>query len=272
MKKVYLIILSVVVLIMVAIAGGIGFYVASRLVENKKEEVKSEEHVQQKKEDAKTQQSPKPSDVKTTENSTVQNQASLEQIVVSVYTPTDYDHTQAPFYIVIKNTANQYFEGKYELQGIYGVGPAAGTGTLKLYPQEVKMIKGSGNIPEQVHATIKGDFSGKVLKNDLSIDYTIVKTDLVGNKKQGHGFFFVYLPPGLSDDIYIAIAKEFKINYAKNYPVITVRFAPVFVGQTTYDTCVIYANNNIAKFSHMTFFDDESNTDFQEEERKTVDI
>lgn len=272
MKKVYLIILSVVIVIMITIAGGIGFYVASRLVENKKDEVKSEEHVQRKKEDAKTQQSLKPSDVKTTESSTAQNQASLEQIVVSVYTPTDYDHTQAPFYIVIKNTANRYFEGRYELQGTYGVGPAAGTGTLKLYPHEVKLIKGSGNIPEQVNATIKGDFSGKVLKNDLSIDYTIVNTDLVGNKKQGHGFFFVYLPPGLNDEVYIEIACEFKKNYAAKYPVITVRFAPVFVGQTTHDTCVIYANNNISNFSHMTFYDDETNTDYQEEERKTVDI
>lgn len=184
------------------------------------------------------------------------------KIITYVYVPNKLDkRANAPFYIIIKNTANQYFEGTYKIDNP-GMKESDKVGYLKLLPHEAKLIPGMGTVPGKdikIKNDIKGNFSTDKFENDSSLDYTIVKKDIFIDDKPEHTYLFVYIPPNVNDETYISISKELKANYSEKYLLTIVRYAPVFIDPNEYDTFAIYRRNNVMKFSQLLFYTTDSN-------------
>ena len=81
---------------------------------------------------------------------------------------------------------------------------------------------------------------------------------------------YVYVEPNEQDDKYIAISKEIQSNYDRN--AIVADFSPIMIKPDNHDARVVFASNKTLKFSHVLFYDDATNTNASDNERKKVNI
>lgn len=196
--------------------------------------------------------------------STANQQSNInDKIITYVYIPNKLDkRANVPFYVIIKNTAGQYFEGTYKIDSSLGMKESDKVGYLKLLPHEIKLIPCTGTLPAKdtkIKNAINGNFSKDIFENDPSLEYTIVKKDIFVDDKPEHAYFFVYIPPNISDEIYMAVSKEFKINYSSKYILTVIRYSPVFIDPNEHDTFAIYRRNNIMNFSQLLFYTTNNN-------------
>ncbi len=164
-------------------------------------------------------------------------------------------------------------EGTFEVSGIETLRERDKVGALSLNPHEAKIIPGKGTIPnaDQVNLSVKGDAAAAAYHIDPSLKYTIVGQE--GNDPDSHPngiFLYVYVEPNEQDDKYIAISKEIQSNYDRN--AIVADFSPIMIKPDNHDARVVFASNKTLKFSHVLFYDDVTNTNASDNERKKVNI
>lgn len=183
-----------------------------------------------------------------------------DDISVSIYVPTKFDNkSDAPYYIVLKNISDKTYEGSFELDGVSTTKASDKIGTLKLYPEQVKLIAGTGSIPKDtssINLKTNGKFSGKNYNRDSSLDYSIVKQEEKGVMTILH----VYMPTGISDDTYIAASKEIQQNMSGINKIVVANFSPIMINPTFEQVWVRMRNNKIMNKNDILFYTDESNT------------
>lgn len=205
---------------------------------------------------------------------TIKKDDASSSVSLEIYQPTKFDtKNDAPYYIIIKNNGNKPFKGTFEVSGIETLRETDKVGALSLNPHEAKIIPGKGTIPnaDQVKLSVKGDAAGAAYHIDPSLKYTIVGQE--GNDPDSHPngiFLYVYVEPNEQDDKYIAISKEIQSNYDRN--AIVADFSPIMIKPDNHDARVVFASNKTLKFSHVLFYDDVTNTNASDNERKKVNI
>lgn len=183
-----------------------------------------------------------------------------DEIVAEIYVPTQLDkRATAPFYVVLKNKSDKVYDGSFELEGVETEKASDKVGNLKLYPAETRIIAGVGNVPSDT-STIKvkatGSFEkGKKYSRNGELDYSIVKTEQRGVMT----ILYVYMPKGLSDDTYIACAKEIKSNMSHLNKIVVADIGPIAIDPAFEEVWIRMRTNKIIKKDDILFYTDETN-------------
>lgn len=198
-----------------------------------------------------------------------------DNIKIEVYQPTRFDtKSNAPYYVIISNVGSDIIYGSFKLSDVDTVRETDKVGMLNLDPHEVKVIAGKGELPNeaQINLSFQREESNMPQKSkrefniDPSLNYKIIEKKVT----DGGTLLSVYVAPNEKDETYLAISKEIKENYSSK--LIIADFSPVMVNPEKNDVRVVFARNTVLGFSHVLFYSDATNTEFQENERRKVNI
>lgn len=205
----------------------------------------------------------------------VSKESDDDNIKIEVYRPTRFDtKSNAPYYVIISNIGSKIVYGSFKLSNIDTARETDKVGMLNLDPHEAKVIPGKGEVPDEAQIALSFQREEYDMpqqnKRELNIDpylnYKIIEKKIT----DGGTILSVYVPPNENDETYLAISKEIKENYDSK--LIIADFSPVMVNPEKNDVRVVFARNTVLGFSHVLFYSDVTNTEYQENERKKVNI
>ncbi len=255
-----IIIVGVVVLVVIAIAGGISYKIASSIVGNtsKTVEEKSEKNNSTKKESSRitTTDEKKEQKASTDDSLEIVKDVDLSEIEIQITPDSIYDsNSKRPVRIKVTNNSDYLFIGHLQVTG-RGLNPLNGYFELRI--ESGQTIEYRSSMDPKITPQLSGKYGGNFYKTKIQHDNTL-KYEIV-RKYAGIGgiTLFVYTED-TSDDNLIAIAKEFRANYEKKYRIVDVRFTLVRNNPTLDDSYAMYYINSINQQLHhnlVEFTDD----------------